>query len=158
MLRDPALQPLSRQHQHALALCVRIDRSSLSTAVEIDDRQREIVSLFNQEIRFHFDAEERILFPAADRFSELTVLLTDLRRDHVELRRAVDCAAAGEMNSDALSAFAALLSSHIRREERELFETMQRLMSAEELHRLGSLVEDDFRAAGLPASSCEIKP
>src|SRR3982751_6483255 len=116
MLRDPALAPLSRQHQHALALCVRIDRSSLSTAAQIEEWQREIVSLFNQEIRFHFDAEERILFPAADRFSELSILLTDLRRDHVELRHAVDCAAAGEMNSADLSAFAALLSSHIRRE------------------------------------------
>jgi hemerythrin-like domain-containing protein len=28
MLRDKSLIPLSRQHQHALALCVRIERAS----------------------------------------------------------------------------------------------------------------------------------
>jgi hypothetical protein len=28
MLRDKGLIPLSRQHQHALALCVRIERAS----------------------------------------------------------------------------------------------------------------------------------
>ncbi len=158
MLRDPALVPLSRQHQHALALCVRIERGQRSTADELQTWQREIVSLFDQEIRFHFDAEERVLFPAAERFVELRALVSSLREEHVQIRLAVDYAAAGSMDSAALTAFASLLSSHIRREERELFEGMQRLFSSEELHALGIAVDDDFRAAGLPASACELRP
>lgn len=156
MLRDPALHPLSRQHQHALALCVRIERRGATD--DIADWQREIGGLFNQEIRFHFDAEERVLFPAAERFAELRPLVSALRDEHVALRRAVDCAAAGEMNERDLSAFAALLSSHIRREERELFEAMQKLFSSEELHAIGLAIDHDFRSSGLPAASCELKP
>ncbi len=158
MLRDPALHPLSRQHQHALALCVRIERGRRSTAEDLQAWQREVVRLFDQEIRFHFDAEERVLFPAADRFAELQPLVSDLRHEHVQLRRAVDCAAAGQMSAPDLTAFAALLSSHIRREERELFEAMQKLFSPEELHGLGLEIEGDFRSSGLPASSCELSP
>ncbi len=158
MLRDPALHPLSRQHQHALALCVRIDRGQRSTPAELAEWQREIVSLFNQEIRFHFDAEERVLFPAAERFPELRLLVSDLRREHVELRRAVDCAAAGTMDAPALTACSALLSAHIRREERELFERLQALFSSDELHDIGLAIDGDFRASGLPAASCDLRP
>ena len=157
MLRDPALQPLSRQHQHALALCVRIERGERSTKAQLAEWQRQIVSLFNQEIRFHFDAEERVLFPAAESFPELRPLVSALRREHVELRHAVDCAAAGLMKESDLLSFATMLSSHIRREERDLFEKMQKLFSAEELRRLGGAVDDDFRSSGLPANACEIR-
>jgi hemerythrin-like domain-containing protein len=156
MLRDPALHPLSRQHQHALALCVRIERRSKGDEIAV--WQREIVSLFNQEIRFHFDAEERVLFPAAERFTELQPLVSELRQEHVQLRTAVDCAAGGTMTATDLDDFAALLSAHIRREERELFEVMQKLFSPEELHQLGVAIDDDFRSSGLPASSCELRP
>jgi len=157
MLRDPALAPLSRQHQHALALCVRIDRGR-RTLEELRQWQREIVSLFNQEVRFHFDAEERVLFPAAERFAELRTLVSELREEHVKIRTAVDCASAGRMDARGLVSFSTLVSGHIRREERELFEGMQRLFSSEELHDLGAAIDDDFRASGLPASSCEIRP
>lgn len=158
MLRDPALIPLSRQHQHALALCVRIERGPRSTTKQIQEWQQEIASLFEQEIRFHFDAEERVLFPAAERFSELRSLVRELRREHERLRAAVVTAADQTMSSADLTAFASLLSSHIRREERELFEGMQKLFSSEELHRLGVALDDDFRTSGLPATSCEIRP
>ena len=158
MLRDPALHPLSRQHQHALALCVRIERGRPSTPAELREWHLEIVRLFDQEIRFHFDAEERVVFPAVEQFGELRQLVSDLRGEHVQLRYAVDCASAGTMDAASLLAFASLLSSHIRREERELFEGMQKLFSSEELHHLGVAVDDDFRTAGLPASSCEIRP
>jgi len=39
MLRDKALVPLSRQHQHALALCVRIDRTQSSAKDNLESWQ-----------------------------------------------------------------------------------------------------------------------
>ena len=158
MLRDPALVPLSRQHQHALALCVRIERSPRSSAAEIRGWEREIVDLFEQEIRFHFDAEERVLFPAAERHPELRPLIEILRREHTDLRAEVSAAAAGAMTSDRLTSFGSLLSSHIRREERELFEGMQKLFSSDELFHLGTEIDEDFRSSGLPGQSCKIPP
>jgi hemerythrin-like domain-containing protein len=157
MLRDQALIPLSRQHQRALALCVRIERAPRATPDELRCWQQEIIRLFEQEIRLHFDAEEHVLFPAAERLPALRSLVADLRREHGQLRAAVVSAVNGSMDSKGLSAFASLLSSHIRREERELFESMQKLFSPEELFRLGAAIDHDFRIAGLPGSSCEIK-
>jgi len=71
MLRDKSLIPLSRQHQHALALCVRIDRASPVPQDDLAAWQSEIVQHFAQEVRFHFAAEESVLFPGARQFAEL---------------------------------------------------------------------------------------
>ena len=62
MLRDKNLVPLSRQHQHALALCVRIDRASPIEESQLAQWQTEIALQFEAEIKIHFEAEERIAF------------------------------------------------------------------------------------------------
>jgi hemerythrin-like domain-containing protein len=137
MLRDPALIPLSRQHQHALALCVRIDRSLKAGIAEVDVWQPEIEEQFQQEIRYHFDAEESVLFPIAERTEDLIELTSELRADHVELRRYFALAAARTMSIVDLHEFSETLTRHIRREERELFERLQRILPPEELVELG---------------------
>ncbi len=58
MLRDKNLVPLSRQHQHALAMCVRIDRASLAD-LENQAWQVELQQIFEGEISVHFAAEEK---------------------------------------------------------------------------------------------------
>jgi len=63
MLRDRNLIPLSHQHQHALALCVQIDRSLQAGTADVQALQAQIRTMFNLEIRGHFAAEEEALFP-----------------------------------------------------------------------------------------------
>ena len=63
MLRDKNLIPLSHQHQHCLALCVRLDRAIQAGGVDLEAWQAEIQQMFEQEIAFHFAAEEKELFP-----------------------------------------------------------------------------------------------
>lgn len=158
MLRDPALIPLSHQHQHALALCVRIDRAQITSDADLAEWRSEVNRLYDQEIRFHFDAEERVLFPAVEHFDELQRLVYELRRDHERLRGEVATAADGTMTADSLKVFAQHLSAHVRREERELFEVMQQLLSHDQLARLGAGVDQDFKDAGMPGASCAIRP
>lgn len=158
MLRDPALIPLSHQHQHALALCVRIDRAEVSADAELAEWRSEIARLYDQEIRFHFDAEERVLFPAVEHFEQLQRVIYELRRDHGILRAEVATAADGTMTTDALKAFAQHLSAHIRREERELFEGMQSLLSKDQLALLGAAINQDFKDSGMPGATCAIRP
>jgi hemerythrin-like domain-containing protein len=43
-----------------------------------------------------------------------------------------------------LRAFAGLLSSHIRKEERQLFEVMQTFVEADELRRIGAALEREL--------------
>ncbi len=93
MLRDKNLIPLSRQHQHALALCVRLDRAVQSGQVDAEVWQAEIQQIFEQEIAVHFEAEERELFPAAASRPELRSLVEELLDEHEALRQVFACAA-----------------------------------------------------------------
>jgi len=141
MLRDKNLIPLSHQHQRALALCVRIDRSQPIPAADLDAWQSEIEQHFEQEIQIHFSAEERELFPAARQLPKLIPLVEELIADHAALRESFSQAKARTMSSETLPAFAQCLSAHIRKEERQLFEQLQQLMSPEELSELGVQLE-----------------
>jgi hemerythrin-like domain-containing protein len=160
MLRDKNLIPLSRQHQHALALCVRIDRASISEA-DLNAWQAEITQAFQSEIRIHFAAEEHVLFPAANKFEELNPLVGELLADHDVLRKYFAQAEARQMSAKSLSDFARQMSTHIRKEERLLFEGVQRLMSPEELELLGRNLEtaltDAAQICRLPSEAIKLR-
>lgn len=162
MLRDKSLIPLSHQHQRALALCVRIDRAQPIPASDMEPWQAEIAQLFEQEIKIHFAAEEDVLFPAARRFRELIPLVDELTSDHVRLRKEFSQAESRLMSEESLPAFAQQLAAHIRKEERQLFESLQQLMSAPELKALGVQLENGLKDASqsciLPSQVTRLKP
>lgn len=147
MLRDKNLIPLSHQHQRALALCVRIERSLDASKVDVHAWQLEIEQHYLQDIQFHFAAEEQVLFPAACRFPELSSLVKELLQEHESLRGFFGRATRRETDRHELGAFAKLLSSHIRKEERQLFEEMQKLVSAEDMAELGKRLEQSLHGA-----------
>src|SRR4029077_5277084 len=147
MHRYKNLVPMSRKHQHALALCVRIDRATLSTARELDAWQAEIQQHFEQEIQYHFAAEEAGIFPAARRFPELRSLVEELVADHAQLRNYFTSAMNRTLDREALRQFAELLSTHIRKEERQLFEKMQERLTQDELQKIGVGLDATLAAA-----------
>jgi hemerythrin-like domain-containing protein len=151
LLRDKNLIPLSHQHQHALALCVRIDRASPIPDADLDAWQTEITQLFHSEIEIHFVAEEQVLFPVARGFESLAPLVEDLLGDHAALRKSFAQAEARKMSAADLSAFGQRFAAHIRKEERQLFEHLQKLMSQEELARIGRQLESALEKA---ANAC----
>lgn len=147
MLRDKNLVPLSRQHQHALALCVRIDRASPIPESQLAAWQKEIAQHFHSEIRIHFSAEEAFVFPPARAFPELTLLVEELLAEHSWLRDQFTTAERESLSASGLSEFARRLSDHIRKEERRLFEPLQQLMNREQLSVLGHRLEEALQAA-----------
>src|SRR5271166_4058688 len=153
MLRDRNLIPLSRHHQHALALCVRIDRAMPIPEPDLAEWQAEIAQIFQSEISIHFAAEELVLFPGARKFAELVPLTEELLADHAVLREFFAHAEARIMSATELSAFGQRMSAHIRKEERQLFERMQELMSQEELTLLGQNLEEALKDA---AQACQL--
>ena len=152
MLRDKSLIPLSRQHQHALALCVRIERAMPIDDANLADWQAEIAQQFEAEIKVHFAAEEQILFPAARNFSELNPLIEDLLADHQWLRACFALAEARQSSQEELLAFARRLSEHVRKEERQLFERLQELMPQAELSTLGEQLDRALESASQACS------
>jgi hemerythrin-like domain-containing protein len=147
MLRHPSLRPLSRQHHHALALCVLIRRGLGGAQPDLGGLARRVLRDFEGGIRGHFDAEERILFPEARRVGDLEPLVERLLGEHRRLKRLV-AALAAQPAAAALEEFATLLHSHVRVEENELFEQLQNRLDSGALARLGEALED------LPGPAC----
>ncbi len=147
MLRDPNLVPLSRQHQHALALCVRIRRAALASPAEVKAWQSEIQQHFEQEICYHFDAEETYLFPAARQYPELVPLIDELLAEHQLLRHYFTQSSDSALDESAVRQFAETLSSHIRKEEGRLFEDLQKRMPPEMLLKIGRQMDQTLAAA-----------
>jgi hemerythrin-like domain-containing protein len=162
MLRDKSLIPLSHQHQRALALCVRIDRAQPIRNANLEVWQAEIEQIFEQEIKFHFSAEESVLFAAARRFPELIPLVEELTADHTSLRKLFFQAADRQMSPETLPEFAQQLSNHIRKEERQLFERLQQLMTSKELADLGTRLDaalkDAAQVCALTNDATRLKP
>ncbi len=138
MLRDPSLIPLSHQHHNGLALCVMTRRSLAadSSAQSVAKLGRRATDRYELELANHFEIEEQVLFPACGEMPLIAQLVSEHRAIEgliAELRSAPS----GEL----LEKFCALLAGHIRREENELFEEIQRVVPREVLDRAGSEID-----------------
>src|ERR1035438_1326825 len=138
MLRDSCLIPLSHQHHNALARCVMTRRSLAadSTHANAAKLARRAIGRYEVELANHFEIEEQVLFPACGPMPLIALLLAEHRAMEgliAQLRTLPEGA--------LLEQFCALLSGHIRREENELFEQIQRTVPREVLDRAGSEID-----------------
>lgn len=139
MLRHKSLHPLSHQHHNGLALSVIVERALNSDASPetIARLGAKCVDRFDLELVNHFQLEETLLFPAILREIGPVPLVEELIAEHRRMERQIAdlrvCPGAS-----VLSEFAALLRTHIRREENELFEDVQGRLSQETMDLLGA--------------------
>ncbi|MCC7175993.1 MAG: hemerythrin domain-containing protein [Bryobacterales bacterium] len=149
MLRDPALAPLSRQHHNGLALCVLTERSLKGEASPetVARLAAQAAGRWDLEIANHFAIEEDVVFPAVVREFGPQALIDELLAEHHQLERFVEQLRAAP-DAAFLREFIELLRKHIRREENELFEDVQRRLPRKILDALG--VEIDARAVCIP--------
>jgi hemerythrin-like domain-containing protein len=137
MLRDPSLIPLSHQHHNGLALCVLTDRELAQddSAGNVGRLARRAVDRYEIELTNHFEIEEQILFPAIP-----GPLTEELIAEHRRLEALIDHLRT-EPTPGLLREFTALLRSHIRREENELFESAQLQLPRATLDSLGKQID-----------------
>ena len=138
MLRDPSLIPLSHQHHNGLALCVLTRRSLAgdTSAENVAKLARRVIDRYELELTNHFEIEEQVLFPACGSLP----LIAELVADHRNLESFVDRLRTNP-SAELLEEFCALLSTHIRREEKELFEYIQHEFPRDALDRAGSEID-----------------
>jgi hemerythrin-like domain-containing protein len=138
MLRDPSLIPLSHQHHNGLALCVMTRRSLRqdSSPENAARLARRVIDRYELELVNHFEMEEQVLFPACGPMPLVDTLLADHRAidQLIQPLRSAPTA-------DVLEQFCQLLSTHIRREENEFFEQIQRALPREVLDRVGAEID-----------------
>ena len=142
MLRDASLIPLSHQHHNGLALCVMTRRSMAAdtTAENVARLAQRVVDRYELELVNHFEIEEQVLFPACGGTPEIAALISELIAEHRGLEALVE-QCRSEPSPGLLEEFCTLLSSHIRREERELFEVIQQTLPRETLDAAGAEID-----------------
>lgn len=130
MKRHAALQHLSREHHSALKLA-RQARFGCDAGLDqaIAHAARSIREVFAEELEPHFRDEEADLLPALAKAGAGELVERTLA-EHAELRDLNRRLA--EPDIETMARFATLLSDHVRFEERELFETAQRLLYPEQ--------------------------
>ena len=138
MRRDPSLIPLSHQHHNGLALCV-LTRRSLAADLSPENIAKlagRVIDRYELELANHFEIEEQVLFPLCGPMPLVAELLAEHRAIEslvAKLRTAPSAA--------LLEEFCALLASHIRREENDCFEEIQRTLPRQVLDQAGSEIE-----------------
>lgn len=134
--RHESLIPLSREHQYALMVCLRIHRGLPEHGGGLDwlkTRAANTVRFFDEDLAIHFQAEEQFLFPSMSEFSGAAAIIESLLDEHRSLRRFAEQLRDGARDSypGTLKEFADTLEAHIRKEERELFPIYEQQASAE---------------------------
>jgi len=145
MWRHPSLHPLSHQHQHGLALTVLIDRGlrdqpGPGKTAELADKVQRMAEI---ELKGHFQVEEEVLFPSVRSALDSAEIIDELISQHRELQGLVErlSAAPEQERSGILTEFGQLLARHIRLEERELFEQIQKQLSEDQIEALGREID-----------------
>ena len=141
MKRHPALVALSEDHHHELVQARRLLAASEGAPDERTRAASVYVDLFFTETVDHFRREEETVFPLYARQPAANdELLERILREHMELHglaRALRAeVAAGDVSAATLEELGSLLRAHVRLEERELFEDLQRVVPSAELDRL----------------------
>ncbi|HEY7152195.1 MAG TPA: hemerythrin domain-containing protein [Solirubrobacterales bacterium] len=145
MKRSEALQQLSRDHQHALAVALELRRAGAGEEARARER---FLGFWGTEGAHHFRVEEDVLLPGcAAAVSPTDPAVVRVLTDHVEIRRrAADLAEVTDPPASELNELGELLKDHVRHEERVLFPAIEQALPPEELERLAQRTEEAERS------------
>jgi len=141
--RHPSLVALSHDHHHGLALALRCRKQALGrlkpTGVAgLAERAREFLEFYNENLARHFEAEEKLLFPAMRREAPASAALVEaLTQDHHQIRQLLPKLELKGGLAKALFDLGDLLERHIRKEERELFPLFESQFESADAERMG---------------------
>lgn len=147
MKRHPALIPLSHDHHHGLILaqlCKKGSPEYKNLPKTTEEKRTYAINFYNTELTTHFREEEEILFPVVKgKDAEADSLIDEIISEHRKLEKLVkELESTGEPE-DKLDEFGNLLEQHIRKEERVLFQDIQKLLTEDELDTIHEKINND---------------
>jgi hypothetical protein len=142
MKRDPALVPLSREHNAALVLALRIGREVPSAdEAGVLAVYQTLVGFWARGLLPHFRAEGECLLARLVRHVPLDdELVRRTHSDHLGIEALVVSMRdnpKAESRRRLLLEFAERIRTHVRWEEETLFEATQQMLTSEEMSALG---------------------
>lgn len=135
--RHDALVPLSREHHQGLLLCWKI-KQGFTKSIDPTRIKQYADWFFREHLVPHFAEEENVLFPIlGNENATSTGLSAGLVERAVKEHRELESLFADNSNVEhTLRSISEKLDKHIRFEERELFEVIQRAATDEQLQAL----------------------
>jgi hemerythrin-like domain-containing protein len=122
MKRAPELRDLSEDHHTGLVLARRCKQVSREDSrLSLESVWAHVQAAFSNHLEPHFQIEEQHLVPALEAIGE-AALAGRIREDHRALRALLGVE---PVTRDLAERFGALLYTHIRFEEREVFSATQ---------------------------------
>ncbi len=137
MKRHPSLYTLSHDHHQGLILAHQLKKGApqyKGMPSTLEDKKDYTILFYKTELVKHFQDEEEILFPAVkNKNNELDIKISEIISEHRKMDSIVKGLEKTQMLENVLDEFGQLLEKHIRKEERELFVEIEKVLSEEEL-------------------------
>jgi hypothetical protein len=124
--RNEVLKPLSHEHHHGLLLCWKI-KTGIKKNIETARIKKYADWFYHSHLLPHFEMEEKFVFTILGEENEL------VKKAIAEHRRISELFDDAKAMSTNLSLIADELESHIRFEERILFDEIQKIATVEQL-------------------------
>ena len=141
MKRHPALQTLSHDHHQGLILAQQLKKGApqyKGMPTTLEEKKNYTISFYNNELKKHFEDEEKILFPFLKNKNEnIDKLIVEIISEHRKMESLIIELETADQLENVLDELGWLLEKHIRKEERELFVEIEKLLSEEELLKIG---------------------
>jgi hemerythrin-like domain-containing protein len=141
--RHDSLIPLTHDHHHALAQARRLhDVSKLEDLTQRRNLANDFLNFYFGRALRHFHEEEELFFAPLVDHPEAKDLVARAVGEHLRLHALVRTVKRqlleGEADQDILNQISALLTEHVRWEERDLFPLIEQLIPDEELRDLAT--------------------
>ncbi len=127
--RNEFLQAISREHHHGLLLCWKI-RTGIKKKIEPNRMKMYVDWFYQTHLLPHFEIEEKFIFPI---LSKEDGLIKKALLEHRRLKRLFESESEILRN---LSLIEEELDSHIRFEERVLFNEIQAIATQDQLTQI----------------------
>lgn len=126
MKRSPELQPLSREHHHALRLAKQCQRAAASgDTAQIGAACVAALQVFTSQLDSHFQIEEAELLPRLGLAQQELVQRTLAEHEYLRGLRA----GLQRQEVAVLAAFGGSMAEHVRFEETQLFPALEAISS-----------------------------
>jgi len=137
MKRHTALYTLSHDHHQGLILAQQLKKGApqyKGMPSTLEDKKDYTISFYKYELRKHFQDEEIILFPVVkNKNDDLDKKIVEIISEHRKMELLVKDLEKTDHLENVLDELGHLLEKHIRKEERELFMEIEKVLSDDEL-------------------------
>ena len=147
MKRHASLVPLSHDHYQGLILAQVIKKGGWykpdkGLPTQLEDKVRSTLNFYERGLSKHFKLEEEILIPAVQGVDrEIDTWIAEIVREHCQIKVLINLLREETNLEVQLDELGRLLEVHIRKEERQLFQKIQAVISEEVLLAVKAKIE-----------------